>query len=553
MLIRRYADIEFRNEETDSRVIEGVACVFNQRTTIGDWFTEEIDQNAFDNCDMSDVVLNFNHDDSYLLAGTRNGTLQLGIDDFGLKQRSSIIDTIQGNDVLKLVRSGLLNKMSFAFEIDEGGEEWSWQSGEELEHRKITRIKKLYDVSLVTFPAYEGTAAFARSGDMVDSLALQHRKEREKMEEKDVVIEEKDEIEEQEEVVETAEEEREEEKEVEKKGTEKLGLDESLSSENVEKRSVVKSKSKRDSKENIAEWRNAIMTGMENRAGLISTGTGIPVPTLFQSFVETAWSRIDILDEVTKSYIKGIFKVPYEVSADGANYHVEGSAAPNEENLTLGVTTLTPVMIKKWISVTDELLALTDEEFMRYVADEVVYQVAKFLQNAIIAGNGQGSGSLDGVVGITNAALTEELSTALGFNAGNEALAVIDGGENPLMVVNKKTFFKNIMGLTDLQGRPIYQILTDNAGRPQYYVNGIRVKFSDALKDYDTATSGDVWAVVGDFRAYRLNLPEGENVQTLYDPYTLATEDKSRMLGRIFAAGNVVKPERLAKLTKPAA
>ena len=91
----RYADITF--EQNDENIVEGIAAVFNQITDLG-WFTEEIATEAFNNADMSDVVLNFNHDDSVLLAGTRNGSLKLQVRDDGLFQSSKVIDTMQGQD-----------------------------------------------------------------------------------------------------------------------------------------------------------------------------------------------------------------------------------------------------------------------------------------------------------------------------------------------------------------------------------------------------------------------------------------------------------------------
>lgn len=168
-----YSDIVFRSAEgeTESREVEGIASVFNQKTDLG-WFTEEIDRGAFDGCDMTDVVLNFNHDNSMLLAGTRNGSLTLAVTDEGLLQRGTIIDTTQGRDVLKLLREGLITKMSFAFTIDpDGGDEWIYERGAEKEHRVIKKIKRLYDVSLVTFPAYEGTSVGMRS---IDAVAEEH-------------------------------------------------------------------------------------------------------------------------------------------------------------------------------------------------------------------------------------------------------------------------------------------------------------------------------------------------------------------------------------------
>lgn len=561
--ITRLANVELRALADNEQKVEGIACVFDTETDLG-YFYEKIDRHAFDECDMSDVYCLFNHDSNYPLARTLNGSLELSVEDKGLHQVADIIGTSQGNDIFKMVRENLIDKMSFAFTIDsDHGEEW-YLDEDGKEHRTIKKINKLFDVSLVTYPAYSSTSAFARSVDELDELAKEHLKGKEEMlEEKrtEEVVETTEEIKEEaneevreevvveetttDEVKEEVEEVRNEESTKEEENVQVKGEERQMNTnfEKVEARS-----------EDIKSWRNYVMNGMvEERAGLKSTDAGVPVPTIFQSYIETAWDKVDLLDEVTKSTIKGIFKVSHEVSATEAGYHVEGAAAPTEESLVLATTSLIPMMIKKWISVTDELQAMTDDEFMRYVADEVVYQVLKALQSKMLVGVGQGSGSNEGVVGIASASLTESITSALTFNFGNEALAVVDGGDSPLVVMNRETFFKNVMGLMDTAGRPIYNIAMDNAGKPQYFVNGLRVKFNASIPAYDTAEAGQPWAIVGDFKAYRLNMPMGENVATLFDPYTLATEDKARMIGKIFAAGNVVRAKALAKLVKPEA
>lgn len=169
--ITRVYDVELRSAETDSREVEGYAVVFNAETDLG-WFTEEIDRDAFNQTDMSNVYLLFNHDENNVLAGTSNNSLKMNIDDRGLFQTSNIIDTSLGEDVLKLVKNGLINKMSFAFTIANGGEEWIERDGKE--HRIIRKIDKLFDVSLVTYPAYSQTSAYARS--MTDELAEEHKR-----------------------------------------------------------------------------------------------------------------------------------------------------------------------------------------------------------------------------------------------------------------------------------------------------------------------------------------------------------------------------------------
>ena len=178
--LTRVLSLQLRQFDNDSNDVEGVAAVFDREADLG-WFTERIDRHAFDHTDMSDVVLNFNHDNSLLLAGTRNGSLQLQVTDEGLLQKASIIDTTQGRDVMKLVRSGLISSMSFAFTIADGGEIWETRS-DGREYRTITDIDRVYDVSLVVFPAYPQTSAWMRSGD---ELAEQHKALMEKRAEQD--------------------------------------------------------------------------------------------------------------------------------------------------------------------------------------------------------------------------------------------------------------------------------------------------------------------------------------------------------------------------------
>lgn len=172
--IVRYADVELRslNDQEDNEV-QGVPIVFNQEADMG-WFQEQIDSRALDDAQIDDVVLNFNHNNDLVLARTTNGSLALDIRDDGVYMTSKIVDTSQGRDVLKLVKENLITKMSFAFTIDErDGEKWETDA-QGREHRTILKIDRLYDVSLVTFPAYPQTSAGLARG-MSDDLAESHR------------------------------------------------------------------------------------------------------------------------------------------------------------------------------------------------------------------------------------------------------------------------------------------------------------------------------------------------------------------------------------------
>ncbi|MBR2853171.1 MAG: phage major capsid protein, partial [Clostridia bacterium] len=126
----------------------------------------------------------------------------------------------------------------------------------------------------------------------------------------------------------------------------------------------------------------------EVRALLTTNATAatgyVPVPTLVDDIVRHAWENENILSRVKKTGFKGNVKVAFELSADGAYIHLEGSSAPTEEALTLGIVELKPANIKKWISVSDEMIETTGEGFLRYVYEELAYQVMKKLSYDVV-------------------------------------------------------------------------------------------------------------------------------------------------------------------------
>lgn len=157
-------NLEARNSEDNQEgmVVEGYAVVFDSPATHG--FTEIIDKDAFNGCDMKDVCMKYNHDDSHrILARTRNNSLRLQIDDKGLFIHADLIDTTSNRDIYKMIQAGLLDKMSFAFTVEE--EKWDLAT----DTRTILRIDKLFDVSVVDTPFYDTTSIYARALDTLES------------------------------------------------------------------------------------------------------------------------------------------------------------------------------------------------------------------------------------------------------------------------------------------------------------------------------------------------------------------------------------------------
>jgi len=156
----RLLDVEYRAEEKDGKmIIEGYPVTFSTPATHYG-YTEIIEPNAFEGCDMGDVVMRYNHNDNYLImARTRNRSLQLEVDNFGVKSTAELIDTGPNRDIYKSVQAGLIDKMSFAFTVEEDNFDY------ETDTRTIKKISKLYDVSVVDVPYYDSTSVYARKLD----------------------------------------------------------------------------------------------------------------------------------------------------------------------------------------------------------------------------------------------------------------------------------------------------------------------------------------------------------------------------------------------------
>ena len=160
------SDLQIRQQEDGSkgRTITGYAAKFDTWSEpIYGWFVEKIARGAFEKTDMSDVIMVFNHDISGVLARTTSGTLKLSVDETGLRFEFEAPETTLGNDMLELVRRGDISKCSFKFVVET--DEWRYADDNnklEYDERTVKAIARLYDVSLVTYPAYKDTEASVR-------------------------------------------------------------------------------------------------------------------------------------------------------------------------------------------------------------------------------------------------------------------------------------------------------------------------------------------------------------------------------------------------------
>lgn len=294
----------------------------------------------------------------------------------------------------------------------------------------------------------------------------------------------------------------------------------------------------RSSKEYENAFANYIKTGKDDecRAALLTANVSgnVPVPTIVEGRIRTAWAKLGIMDLVRKTYIKGNLKVGFEKSADAAVVHTEGSSAPSDETLTFGVVSLTPASIKKWIKISDEAMDLTGAEFLDYIYDELTYQIAKKAQEELIAK-------------ITACTASATASTAgVGVVAGTPTIGLVaqaigtlsDEAANPVVVMNKGSWSQ-------------FKVAQYAAQYPVDPFEGLPVFFDNSLPAYTASgTTGSTWMIVGDFgQGAQANFPNGDEITIKFDDLSLAESDLVKIVGREYVGLGVVADHAFCKIT----
>lgn len=167
-------DREYRNmtmralPEADDKVVTGYATTFDEPYLLydmGDYrVMEQVSRSAFAECDMSDVIMQYNHE-GRVFARNKNNTLRLDVDDNGLKITADLGGTEIGRQLYDEIKGGYTDKMSFGFRVGEDTrtETYDADANKTTVLRTITRISKLYDVSAVSIPANDATSISARA------------------------------------------------------------------------------------------------------------------------------------------------------------------------------------------------------------------------------------------------------------------------------------------------------------------------------------------------------------------------------------------------------
>ena len=178
---------EFADDSGEKKIVTGYASTFDQPYMLYDgdgWqYWEVVDRSAFDNTDMSDVIMQYDHE-GRVFARTRNNTLEVYPDGEGLFIQADLGGTELGRGLYEEIRGGYTDRMSFGFTVNGDFEEKrKTEEGVTIYTRHITSVGKLYDVSAVSIPANDGTSieadAVTRSiGDLCDGVIARIQAER---------------------------------------------------------------------------------------------------------------------------------------------------------------------------------------------------------------------------------------------------------------------------------------------------------------------------------------------------------------------------------------
>ena len=292
----------------------------------------------------------------------------------------------------------------------------------------------------------------------------------------------------------------------------------------------------RNSKEYIEEFAEFIKDG-EMRSLLsenVQNGT-VAVPDFVYDIVKTNWENSSLLAKTKQISVQGNLKVNFEYAAGDAVEHTEGGNAVTEESLSLGIATLTPVSIKKWISISDEVYDMRGEEFLRYIYDELTRKIIKKIE--------------DKLVGIIAALPQTATATSVSANEIDEAPALTtvynaianlsDEAVNPTIVMNKLTYAA-FMGIQA------------GANYGQDVFAGLSVVFNNTLPAYSAASDEAVYMIVGDFENGALiNNVSGNDVEIKIDDKTEMTKDLIRILGRKYIGANAIADKHFVLVAKP--
>lgn len=293
--------------------------------------------------------------------------------------------------------------------------------------------------------------------------------------------------------------------------------------ENVERTQTMENVITRNSPEYINAYAEAIKTGDEKivRSLLTENASGsIAVPDVVANFVKEAWESNEIWRRIPKTYLRGNYKIQFEINAPIAEVHPEGSDPISEENLQIGIVELQPAYFKKYVKVSDEAMSLTGEAFLQYIYAEITDRI------------------LAGIVKVFLADVVASINTS---ETGIPHSAAVQGAIANTDIINAigqlKGELRDVVVITSRSAYAQYKALQFSASYGIDVFDGLPVLFTDQLPT-------GVRAIVGSLRdGVHANLPNGQEVEFKIDSTSLAltSADMVGILGRLLVSVGVVR------------
>lgn len=508
--------------------VQGYATTFNQKYPLtvknGVQIYEMIAPTAFNNCDMTDVIMQFDHT-GRVYARTSNETIKLSVDGHGLLVDAWLNLTESAKQLWEEINARLITKMSFSFIVAKQ------HFDRETNTRIIDEIKKVFDVSAVSIPANDKTEISAECRTWLEDYLPTPLEERERHDaEKEVKQDAGKDIKETEDKKALAEmldgvratpEQR------------KKAIDEILNGAGT----IIKRNKDRKEDKKMNDLFNKYtvgeMTEREYRtaSNICTEGTPeatncFPVPEEIADKIEKAWESNALLKGAKKSYFKGTLKVPYEASGEDAQWHIENHGAVEQEDLVMGIVKLEPTTLKKWVGVTDEACDIGGDFLTNYLYDEILYRINSAICGDVI--EQLADDAADDAIFCTEVTMASTAPTTADLIAleGKVKGEMID----PVYVMNRATY-------AAIKASAI----AGNYGYDPF--NGFPVVIDEHM-------GGDAGIVMFLDRAYiRVNYANGTDaIQFKIDDLSKMEYDITRFLGRLYVGDGYVRPHGAAVL-----
>lgn len=314
----------------------------------------------------------------------------------------------------------------------------------------------------------------------------------------------------------------------------------------IEERKEVAEMKKVEEYRNSTEYVNAyaeyLKSGKDEEVrALLTTNVGeagsIAVPDLVMDEIKTAWESNAILNRISRKFEAAYITQQFEIFGSDAVKHDEGSGAVSEETLTLGIATLKPAEIIKWISFSKTVLAMRGDAFLRYIYRELSHKIMRALLKDLI----QQIVALPSIATATTPSAAK-IKEGASVNTVTDAFAnLCDEASDPIIIINKLT----------------YATLKAEAKKNNYGVDpfeGLDVYYNDTLPAYSAASENDVWMIVGDFDYGCIaNFPAGDGVDVVLDVLTQKKAGMVEACGTLIGGAMPCACKAFTLVSKPAA